>query len=162
MTIELPQELVDTILEYLQSDTSSLKACSLLSQAWVPRSRVYLFETLSLDPEIILDFRDLLRSPSCIFIPHVRTLKVYRPHRHQNDACFNEIAADVRRLNVTTLNMQLSCVVNTTNADAFFRTGLAAAFPNVTHLTLTCYFAPTPTRRLTTTPARVFTDTPRP
>ncbi|KAF7377682.1 hypothetical protein MSAN_00191200 [Mycena sanguinolenta] len=56
--------------------------------------------------------------------------------------CFNEIASDLRLLkNVRTLKMWLRIVVDRdrSNEDTFFRTGFATAFPNVTHLVLTCY-----------------------
>ncbi|KAJ6466934.1 hypothetical protein C8R45DRAFT_1020519 [Mycena sanguinolenta] len=144
MTIELPQELVDTILDCLEGDLASLKACSLVSRGWVARSRSYLFESLSIQPENILVFRDLLRSPCSTFTPHVHNLSAKRQHEHQNDPCFNGIAPDLRLLeNVRTLKMWLGVVVDSDRSkeDAFFRTGFPTAFPNVTHLVLTCYFA---------------------
>ncbi|KAF7377646.1 hypothetical protein MSAN_00187500 [Mycena sanguinolenta] len=139
--LELPQELVDSILDYLEGDPASLRTCSLLARAWVPRSRSYLFESLLINAENILVFRDLLRSPCCTFIPHVRSISAERPHRHKNDTCFHEIAQDMRFLrNVRTLELRLSIVVDSANVDASFRTGFVAAFPNVTHLILTGYF----------------------
>lgn len=143
MTIDflLPQELVDATLDCFKGDFSSLKVCCLVCRAWVPRSRSYLFEKCSLVPGNILVFRDLLQSPCCSFILHIRNISITREYAHPNDYCFNEIAADLRRLiNIRTLRMQLSIFVDGINADAVFHTGFFMAFPHVTHLTLACSF----------------------
>ncbi|KAJ7901584.1 hypothetical protein B0H13DRAFT_2027602, partial [Mycena leptocephala] len=101
----------------------------------------YLFEKCSLVPGNILVFRDLLQSPCCSFILHIRNISITREYAHPNDYCFNEIAADLRRLiNIRTLRMQLSIFVDGINADAVFHTGFFTAFPHVTHLTLACSF----------------------
>ncbi|KAF9006958.1 hypothetical protein BDQ17DRAFT_250898 [Cyathus striatus] len=39
----LPPELIDLIISHLHEDSYSLKSCSLVCRAWVPRSRYYLF-----------------------------------------------------------------------------------------------------------------------
>ncbi|KAJ6466885.1 hypothetical protein C8R45DRAFT_1020403, partial [Mycena sanguinolenta] len=140
MAVGLPQELVDSVIDYLEGDVASLKVCSLLSRAWVPHTRSYLFENCFIDPENIFLFRELLRSPYCTFAPHVRSLSAERRYKHNNDAGFDDVVPDLRLLeNVRTLKMQLSIVVNATDVDAFFRTGFVAAWPKVTHLVLTGY-----------------------
>ncbi|KAJ7249537.1 hypothetical protein B0H12DRAFT_1122045, partial [Mycena haematopus] len=74
MTI-FPQELVDLILDYSAGDPRSLITCSLVSQAWVSRCRSHLFQKCALWPfKRIAPFCDLLRSPDCTFLSHVRSI----------------------------------------------------------------------------------------
>ncbi|KAF8189913.1 hypothetical protein K438DRAFT_1832310 [Mycena galopus ATCC 62051] len=138
MTISFPQELIDEIVDYLSEDYDSLKACSLLSPPWVFRTRIYLFETISLNPDNILIFRDFLRY-TCTFLPHVRRIKVSRDSSHENDHWFDEIAAHLHRLSaVRVLEMRL--IVGADNFDSVCRTGFVTAFPKVTRLVLNCNF----------------------
>ncbi|KAL4253091.1 hypothetical protein ABKN59_002253 [Abortiporus biennis] len=44
----LPQELVDEIIDYLEHDFTSLKACSLVSRVWRSRSQHYLLRTFTI------------------------------------------------------------------------------------------------------------------
>ncbi|KAJ7716351.1 hypothetical protein B0H14DRAFT_3012946 [Mycena olivaceomarginata] len=76
MTTNLPQELLDVIIDHLAGDFSSLKACSLTSCAWVPRTRLYLFEICSLTSATVFGFSIILRSPHCTFLPHIRSIHV--------------------------------------------------------------------------------------
>ncbi|KAF8218336.1 hypothetical protein K438DRAFT_1953148 [Mycena galopus ATCC 62051] len=132
MIIELPQELIDTILDHLASKSapSSLKACSLVCRAWVSRSRWHLFETCILNSRTISVFSHLLRSPDCTFLLHVRTIQSdftdvpYSKFDH-------EFAADLRGLvGVCTLEIKFNTA---TVGGAFFR----ATFSNITRLVLT-------------------------
>jgi len=144
MTIQLPPELIEEIVGHLAGDSRSLKTCSLVCRALVFRSRSYLFKTCWLTPNNIFGFCYLLRSPSCTFLPHVRSIHAFRHHWHQHDRWFKEVAADLQRLtSVRTLEMTLR-VVNVSNADAFFRTGFVASFPRVTRLVLICNFGEQP------------------
>ncbi|KAJ7906288.1 hypothetical protein B0H13DRAFT_716833 [Mycena leptocephala] len=137
--IEFPQELIDEILDHLADDFRSLKTCSLVCRAWVPRSRSYLFETCTLVPNNVLFFHELLHFPGCTFLPHIRSIEASRYYWSRYERYFDAIAADVCRLtNVYALEMMLSVVVNSRNADTFFRAGFATAFPHVTRLILTC------------------------
>ncbi|KAJ7088613.1 hypothetical protein C8R44DRAFT_991042 [Mycena epipterygia] len=138
--MNLPQELVEEIIDHLSGDTTALKATSLVCHAWMPRSRSHLFGTCTLGPKNILAFHDLLRDPrGCTFLDHVRAITAFRYSWADNDGCFNTIAADLRRLtSVRSLAMKLNIVVDQANADAFFRTGFVTGFPNVTELVLTC------------------------
>ncbi|KAJ6551399.1 hypothetical protein B0H19DRAFT_1157486 [Mycena capillaripes] len=138
--MSLPQELIDEILEHLAEDYKSLKACSLVSRAWVLRSRSNLFETCTLLPRNIHVFQELLRSPGCTFLRHIRSIKASRYDWHHHDHCFNEIVADLRVAQIHTLKLTLNIVVNAANADTFFRTGFATAFPHVRRLLLICSF----------------------
>ncbi|KAK0194956.1 hypothetical protein F5146DRAFT_923717, partial [Armillaria mellea] len=44
-----PQELIDKILDYLHDSPSALKACSLVSHKFYPRTRVHLFRKAGCD-----------------------------------------------------------------------------------------------------------------
>ena len=50
---QVPQELVDAILDCLWDEKNSLSACSLVSKSWSPRARRLLFRTLQLLPASI-------------------------------------------------------------------------------------------------------------
>ena len=47
---ELPQELIDRIIDHVD-DTTSLKACSLVCSQWSPRSRKHLFVQVEFTPQ---------------------------------------------------------------------------------------------------------------
>lgn len=44
-----PQELVDSIIDFLWDDTQALKICSLVCHRWLPSTRHHLFSTTRLD-----------------------------------------------------------------------------------------------------------------
>ncbi|KAF7369074.1 hypothetical protein MVEN_00234200 [Mycena venus] len=134
----LPQELVDLILDHLVG-ARSFKACSLVSRAWMPRSRSYLFKTCKLSLRNLGAFCDLLRSPNCTFIPHVRSIAAYRCSGDAEDHCFNDVAEDLRRLiNVRTLDVILNIVIRASNVEDYFLRGFFTAFPHITRLDLLC------------------------
>lgn len=64
----LPQELVDHILDYLEGDGASLRACALVSQSWSFRSQSLLWRTVCIE--------DAFVSPSSPF----RTMLSAAPH----------------------------------------------------------------------------------
>ena len=45
--ILLPQELIDSIIDYTHDDPTTLKSCALVSCAWLPASRYHLFRSVS-------------------------------------------------------------------------------------------------------------------
>lgn len=51
--VQVPQELVDAIIDYLWDEKNTLSACSLVSKSWSPRARRLLFRTLQLFSEAI-------------------------------------------------------------------------------------------------------------
>ncbi|KAJ6551410.1 hypothetical protein B0H19DRAFT_1236587 [Mycena capillaripes] len=133
MAMQLPQELVDAIIDQLANNHKSLKTCSLVCRAWISRSRHHSFASCSLRPNNIHGFRDLLQSPNSTFVPHVRRIDAVRKHGHENDHFFDD--GDMRRLvHVRKLPMQLYAFVDGMDTDAFFRTGFITAFLHVTHL----------------------------
>ncbi|KAF8201167.1 hypothetical protein K438DRAFT_1965689 [Mycena galopus ATCC 62051] len=141
LAAQFPRELMDEILGHHAEDSACLKACSLVCRAWFLSSRSLLFKTCILSPTNIRRFRDLLRSPGCTILPHVRTLDVYRNWFNADDGCFNEVAEDLRHLtHIHTLHLGLRMDPHVLKAhqDAFFRTGFVTAFPQITTLTLTC------------------------
>lgn len=47
MTVTLPQELIDTIIDCLQGDIEALKACTLVHSSWIYSCRRQLYATVS-------------------------------------------------------------------------------------------------------------------
>ncbi|KAJ7207463.1 hypothetical protein GGX14DRAFT_116244, partial [Mycena pura] len=77
MPIDFPRELADEIIDHLAGDSNSLKACSMMGRVWIPRSRLYLFESKCvLLPKNIRGFHEILQSPhGCSFLPLIRSVK---------------------------------------------------------------------------------------
>jgi hypothetical protein len=142
MTFDLPQELIGEILDHLGGDFKALKTCSLVSSAWVPRCRSYLFKSVTLhtlamgDTSNVLSFRDLLQSHCCTFLRHVRSFHSLRHFGDPDDCHFEQISTDLRRLSgVVELTMSAH-IDGDANVDSFFTTGFFRSFPQVTHLVL--------------------------
>ncbi|KAJ7824568.1 hypothetical protein B0H13DRAFT_2123879 [Mycena leptocephala] len=133
-----PQELIDEILDYFSHDYHTLRACSLVSRAWASRSRSWVFQSCLLDSKNILPFHDLLRSPYS-FLLHIRSMKVHRKYAPRKGHDFDQIAEDLRLVEVRNLTLGLYMTPKATieGAETFFRTGFITAFPHVTHLVLT-------------------------
>ncbi|KAJ7618302.1 hypothetical protein DFH06DRAFT_1107180 [Mycena polygramma] len=82
--LEIPGELVDSIIDHLKLDTYALATCSLLSRQWLPRSRYILFVSVSFSigrgnskgPDRLDEFLDLLDSPLATFIPYVEEVRL--------------------------------------------------------------------------------------
>ena len=51
--LHFPQEITDTIIDFLHRDVQSLLACSLVSRAWLPSSRFHLFRSCTFRPRRI-------------------------------------------------------------------------------------------------------------
>ncbi|KAJ7887654.1 hypothetical protein B0H14DRAFT_2695700 [Mycena olivaceomarginata] len=78
MPITFPRELADEIIDLLAGDSNSLRACSMIGRVWIPRSRLYLFESWKcvLLPKNIRGFHEILQSPyGCSFLPLIRSVK---------------------------------------------------------------------------------------
>ena len=72
----IPQEIYDEILANLREDTASLRNCSLVCHAWLPRTRHHLFHSIVLDPSSrSRRFKTLVRSCPDI-APLVRVLEL--------------------------------------------------------------------------------------
>ncbi|KAK0496847.1 hypothetical protein EDD18DRAFT_1164248 [Armillaria luteobubalina] len=74
--MRLPPELTDIIIDELSRDCPTLRTCSLISKAFLPRSRVHLFRhiTLSLSSDS-RRFCDLLSTASFV-APLVKSLRI--------------------------------------------------------------------------------------
>ncbi|KAF8217727.1 hypothetical protein K438DRAFT_1925107 [Mycena galopus ATCC 62051] len=131
MTAQFPRELVDEILDHSADDRPSLKTYSLVSREWVSRCRSHLFGECALWPSRITPFCELVRSPHCTFLSHVRTINNVKHYGAEDYDCFNEIAADLACLvNVCELQMEFTTPYLPEKLDPFLRT----AFPKLTHL----------------------------
>ncbi|KAJ6560114.1 hypothetical protein B0H19DRAFT_1260761 [Mycena capillaripes] len=139
MTIQpnIPPELVHKILDSHAADSRSLKACSLVCREWVFRSRSHLFEICSLWPSKILGFCDLLQSPNCTLIHHVRSIRDLKHYGPEDYDSFSKIAADLGRLPyVRELEMTSTAIYRPEEMHPFLRT----AFPKVTRIVFTFTF----------------------
>lgn len=81
--LELPQELVDDIVDRLRDDPKALKVCSLICHAFCARSRTHSFRTISLaDEKRCTNFCDLLRKSlyisRSVAVLHVSTYSVVK------------------------------------------------------------------------------------
>ncbi|KAJ7846900.1 hypothetical protein B0H13DRAFT_2406685 [Mycena leptocephala] len=133
MSTKFPQELIDEILDYFAEDFRSLKFCSLVCREWVFRSRSHLFKKCALWPSRIPGFCELLRSPACTFLRHVRTIRHIKHYSLEDCDLFNAIAADLGRLiNVRELEI-LTRIYHPASSDS----SLYTAFPKITRLLLT-------------------------
>ncbi|KAF9016936.1 hypothetical protein BDZ89DRAFT_390152 [Hymenopellis radicata] len=75
---ELPQELVDIIINELQNDTAALQACSLVCLSWVPTSQRHLFRFISLAPSYHK------RGTHAAFLSKFHALLATSPHLSHN------------------------------------------------------------------------------
>ncbi|KAF8201288.1 hypothetical protein K438DRAFT_1965790 [Mycena galopus ATCC 62051] len=139
----LPLELIEEVLDKLADDSNSLRICSLVCRAWLSRCRSHLFKSCRLHTKGLggvdntLSFGDLLRSPHCTFIAHVRRLESLRYSSDADDSHFQEIALDLRRLSgVVELEMDACVDPRNANAASFFSAGFFMSFPQVTRLFL--------------------------
>ncbi|KAK7052392.1 hypothetical protein R3P38DRAFT_2860063 [Favolaschia claudopus] len=155
--VQLPQELVATVIDHISTNPESLKACALVCRSWLSPSRSHLFHKFYLSgPQNIFAFRDLMKSPHCTFLEHIRVLVARRYTFYLNDRYFNEIVADLLRLTgIRALEISLRTVYPT-DPDAaehspyhlgFVTSGVSSvmhsvfsAFPRLTRLDLFCWF----------------------
>ncbi|PBK91862.1 hypothetical protein ARMGADRAFT_189832 [Armillaria gallica] len=92
---DLPQELVDLIMDGLQDDQSTLIACSLASRSFYHPSRRYIFRQISLGPNSVDSFNTIIvASPD---IPsHVHELSIQRGTRmHKDWAVYSDVLPDI-------------------------------------------------------------------
>lgn len=64
MTPTLAPETIDTIIDHLHSDRTSLFACSLTAKQWLPTTRFHIFAKVHIRPANIESFLSLLREPN--------------------------------------------------------------------------------------------------
>ena len=50
MSISLPPEIFDLIVEHLREERTTLKVCCVVAKSWVPRARRHLFTRVEFRP----------------------------------------------------------------------------------------------------------------
>lgn len=60
VTLRIPQELVDHIVDYLRDEPASLRACSTICSTFLPRSSAYILRTLRLHTTQLIPFLPVL------------------------------------------------------------------------------------------------------
>ncbi|KAJ7474046.1 hypothetical protein FB451DRAFT_1558302 [Mycena latifolia] len=72
---ELAQELVDHIIDCCHlADKDTMSSCGLVCKRWLPRSRCHLFSKVSLNPDSLRSFVDLIDSSSFPILSFIRHL----------------------------------------------------------------------------------------
>ena len=61
---EIPQEIIDQVIDLSSEDKTTLKACSLISRAWVYRTRKHLFSTLKLTSDSLVTWCEVIAAPT--------------------------------------------------------------------------------------------------
>jgi len=61
--MDLPPELVDSIIDLCHDDKKTLGQCGLVCRAWLPRTRHNLFRSIHLYPSNVSAFLDILTAP---------------------------------------------------------------------------------------------------
>jgi hypothetical protein len=120
----LPPELHDVVIDHLHSHKSSLAACSLVCKAWVPSSRLHLFEYVFVRPHEINSFLALLTSPLCTMATSVRQISLSKT---------DNVLLAVRRLAVALTKVQHLALSNSPFDPDYFG---AQAFKGLSRLTL--------------------------
>ena len=72
----LANELIDTVIDFLHEDRSSLRACALVSKSCLPSARYHLFSVIAINASNFPSFLRLIESASHIG-PLVRGLQVF-------------------------------------------------------------------------------------
>ena len=78
----LPNEMLDNIVDNLHDDRPALRNCCLVSKSWIPRSRRNLFAEVRFDPAKKTRMRSYLkifRNPSTSPTRYTKTLFISRP-----------------------------------------------------------------------------------
>ncbi|KAJ6589131.1 hypothetical protein B0H19DRAFT_231600 [Mycena capillaripes] len=132
--MDIPPDIFEVIIDNFENDRETLLVCSLVCSSFVPRSRHYLFRQCRIHLRNVLAFGQLLDSPLCSFLPHVRRVIASRHFKKAADRGFDAITDGLRRLmNVETL--ELSGVINTRTRTDFNR-GFLSAFQGLAELRL--------------------------
>ena len=75
---DLPQEILDQVIDFLHDDKKALAGCSLVAHAWLHPARSHLFHRLRLQPQSFARAAQLLAQKPCI-AGYVRELKIEEP-----------------------------------------------------------------------------------
>ena len=130
---EIPQEIIDEVIDLCSGDRRTLMACSLISRAWVYRARGHLFSTL------ILNHKTLLTWCSIVMTPTPNTDSEVQPLTHA--ICPASPSYAPSRLSSHVISLKLVPAYTQTPSNRFEAALLRAnthlsAFINLTSLTL--------------------------
>lgn len=101
---DLPGELIDYIIDFLQDDQVALWTCHLTNRSFRPRARFHIFRDISLNPRSILKFAE--RCAKTTEVPGlVKTLRIVPEFSRANDSDFETLLGEIGAYfkNVTTL-----------------------------------------------------------
>ncbi|KAF9481742.1 hypothetical protein BDN70DRAFT_505561 [Pholiota conissans] len=127
----IPNELIDSIIDYNHSDPPTLLASALVSKKWIPASRYHVFSNINISHENAQEFMQLVRSPNCTFCGILRGLNVhFAPGSQRWFSEFLRRLSSVDRINVTSL--MLSGTRNTAIRDEVVL-ALSTYFAQVKH-----------------------------
>jgi hypothetical protein len=79
---QIPQEIIDQVIDHLYDDWETLRTCALVCRAWVPSSRYHLFGVVNIyaleyeQPGRYSSLIGHLDHPLCTFAPSVRVLYI--------------------------------------------------------------------------------------
>ncbi|KAJ7649595.1 hypothetical protein B0H17DRAFT_1102161 [Mycena rosella] len=82
-SVDLAQELIDHILDFLHDDRGSLLSSSLVARQWVPAPRYHIFERITINRyftaghhfrETTQNFLSICASPHCTILPSVQSV----------------------------------------------------------------------------------------
>ena len=76
----LPPELLDRVVDFLQDARDALKSCCLASKSWIPRTRKYLFTDVEFDTEEDVEsWQITFQDPSTSPARYTKNLSVHCP-----------------------------------------------------------------------------------
>ena len=81
--MQLPQELIEGIIDYLSDDCQTLETCSLVATTWLARSRRHLFSRISLNPTTVKKWCSAIRAGPDGIPRLVRTLTLHQAQGHR-------------------------------------------------------------------------------
>jgi hypothetical protein len=77
---QIPQEIIDQVIDHLYNDRETLRTCALVCRSWVPSSRYHLFGNVDISflewgqPSRYSSLIGHLDHPLCTFAPSIRVL----------------------------------------------------------------------------------------
>jgi hypothetical protein len=95
----IPFELCEMVIDFCQADRETLKACSLVSPTWTPRTRVHLFHSVNAYRSRAYELFKFLRTPSCSFAQCIRYLELRdEKYWHTVESVLSELVAQNQTL----------------------------------------------------------------
>lgn len=130
--MELPQELVELVIDSAQDDRHTLATCGLVCTAWLPRSRRHLFRRIQLLPSDVDAFLQLFEPQSSAGTICCYTAQFDLDNQHWTEmALWQKIFSHCRRFNaVKILHLKLI------RWDHLNILTMRSIFPNLSHLDL--------------------------